>query len=272
MTKKLPIAIVIPHASSEVPPEIQGRIALSEAQIFNEADAFTDSIYDYREQVLHWLSFPYARALIDVNRSLDNWDNREGDGIVKRKSSYGDTVYLEGQEPDAALEQQLIEKYWQDWHNQLAAISADKEVKLVLDCHSMAAIGPSAYDDPLNIRPRVSASNMGDKDGDPREGDFITASPSLTKELGAQLGSVLEDIPALGPVAENFLVNSPFRGGWNIRMHGGKQQTWIMIELSRGLYIKGEQHGSTPVVAPDKDRISLLRERIWKAIEDTVTN
>jgi hypothetical protein len=44
-----------------------------------------------------------------------------------------------------------------------------------------------------------------------------------------------------------------------------------MIELSRGLYI-GEQEANTPIVPPDESRISLLRERIWGAIEAIVEN
>lgn len=274
MPKKLPIAIVLPHAGLSVPPEIKDRIALSKEQIFNEADAYCDLIYDYRDRVLHWVSFPYARALIDVNRPADsNLHHRVGDGVVKRKTSYGDTVFLSEQEPDEALEQALIEKYWQDWHNQLAQIAADEQVKLVLDCHSMAAIGPSTYDDPTKIRPRVSASNFGNTEGNPRaEGDTVTAPPALTKQAAEKFGKGLEDIPALASVGEDFSVNAPFWGGWDIRLHGGKQQAWLMIELSRGLYIAGEQDANTPIAPRDDERIALLRDRIWQAIEAIVAD
>lgn len=271
MTKKLPIAIVIPHAGLAVPSEIENRIALTETQIFNEADVYANLIYDFREHVLHWISFPYARALIDVNRPANaTFHHRVGDGVVKRQSSYGDTVFLPEQEPSAILEQQLIAKYWQTWHNQLAAIAADEQVKLVLDCHSMAALGPSTYDDPAQIRPRVTASNMGNHEGNPRpKSDFISAPPELTHKVAKQFGIALADIPELAPVAEAFAVNRPFWGGWNIRKHGGKQQPWLMIEVNRGLYI-GEQDANTPIVAPDETRIALLRERIWNAIETFV--
>ncbi|MDQ7025156.1 MAG: N-formylglutamate amidohydrolase [Anaerolineae bacterium] len=270
MTDRLPIAIVIPHGGLTIPSELTERIALTEEQIFNEADVYTDLIYEYRDYVLHWHSFLYSRAIIDVNRpSDDKLHFRSGDGAVKRITSYGATVFAPDKEPDAELERELIEKYWQTWHDQLAKIAADDQVKLVLDCHSMAALGPSNYGDPSQVRPRVTASNIGDAEGNPRSDKMqITASPQLTRLAAEKLGEALADIPELAPTAE-YGINAPFWGGWNIHLHGGKVQPWLMIEVSRAMYI-GEQTGDSPVVLPDETRIALLRERIWQAIEAIV--
>ena len=57
---KLPIAIVLPHAGLQIPPELTDRLALTPEQIFNEADAYTDLIYDFRDQVVHWACFPLS--------------------------------------------------------------------------------------------------------------------------------------------------------------------------------------------------------------------
>ena len=115
MTDKLPVAIIIPHAGGRIPPEVVGRVALTDAQIFNEADAYADLLYDFRGQVQHWLCFPWARAVIDVNRLPESAANRLGDGIVKERTSYGAPVYLPGQAPGAALTQALVARYWQPW-------------------------------------------------------------------------------------------------------------------------------------------------------------
>ena len=96
---KLPVAIVISHSGLAIPPELNGRIILTPAQIFNEADAYTNDIYDFRNDVLHWVSFPYARALLDVNRSPNAHYNRPGDSVVKWQTSYGAPVYEAGTEP-----------------------------------------------------------------------------------------------------------------------------------------------------------------------------
>jgi formiminoglutamase len=263
----LPIAIISPHGGLEIPPELQGRIALTPEQIFNEADAYVNDIFDFRDRVLAFEAFPYGRALIDVNRPADDSQHhRPGDGVVKRLTSYGDPVFLPGLEPEAELEQSLIQRYWQPWHDRLAEIEQDERIKLVLDCHSMAAVGPTTYDDPAQLRPRTQTANLGDAQGElyPARGR-LSAPPHLTRFLAEKLGTLLADIPAWAEVGADSAVNSPFSGGWNIRAHGHPGQPWIMIEINRALYI-GPQTGHTPIVPPDAERIALLRERIWEGV------
>lgn len=264
-TSPLPIAIVLPHASLAIPPELVGRIALTEAQIFNEADVYTDLIYDFRDRVAAWHAFPYARSIIDVNRPKERIAMiPEGDGIIKRMTSYGAPVFIEGEEPEDALEARLIETYWQPWHDTMAALAADHRIKLVLDCHSMAAVGPTRYDGDGAIRPRISASNMGDENGEQVQAQ-LTSSPELVRFAAQAFGNALEEIPDLAQTSTPFAVNQPFPGGPIIWIHGGKAQPWLMIELSRATYI-GQQTGDSPVSAPDMVRINAIREALWGAI------
>lgn len=262
----LPIAILLPHSGMQIPPEVSGRIALSERDLFHEADIYTDLIYDYRDRVRHWLCFPYARAILDANRSNGHSHSRPGDGIVKTQTSYGARVYKPGAEPDAGLERRLIERYWQPWHQQLAALASDKTLELVIDCHSMAAYGPGHYDDPGAIRPRACVSNLGDENGEAAGHRHLTAPPPLTRSLAHYLGECLADLPALTPASPAASVNQPFAGGWDIWAHGGKRQPWLMVEISRGLYV-GAQDAAAPVSPPRRHEIEVLRDRIWQAIE-----
>lgn len=272
MTQRLPIAIIIPHSSLDTPPELTDRTVLTPEQIFNEADSYTDRIFDYRDRVLHWHQFPYARCFIDVNRPNEPHPLvGEGDGIVKRKTSYGAEVFASGKEPDAELEQHLIDTYWQTWHDNMAEIVTDERVKLAIDCHSMAAIGPSHYimTEARQIRPRITVINRGDRLGNPRSDEIqITASPELTRNVGKAFAEALADLRALAPNIPAS-INEPFWTGYQISRHGGTKQHWLMVELSRAMYI-GEQSGDSPIVPPNDTRIALLRERIWTAIETVV--
>ena len=45
----------------------------------------------------------------------------------------------------------------------------------------MAALGPSRYNDPAQVRPRITASNLGDGEGNPKSED---ARKFLDKALG----------------------------------------------------------------------------------------
>ncbi len=266
MMNILPIAIIIPHSGLAIPPEVAGRVALDEGQIFDEADAYADLLFDFRGRVLHWITFPFARAIVDVNRPPDPAGNRPGDGIVKRQTSYGAPVYLPGMEPDPALEQEMIARYWADWRRQLHAVEDDRRVKLVIDAHTMAAIGPSHYDDPADLRPRVSVSNLGDADAQPHpDRQRISAPPEIVLALGRELGAALADVPPLCPVGPEIAVNNPFYGGWDLWQHGGAHQAWLMVEVNRALYV-GEQTGTAGAGLADTARITLLREKIWEAI------
>lgn len=271
MTEKLPIAIIIPHGGLAVPPELEGRIALTPEQIFNEADSYVDDIFDYKDRVLHWMNFPYARGILDVNRPDDaTLHHRLGDGAVKMVSSYGVPVFHEGAKPDLELVNTLIAKHWRPWHEKLAEIVDDPAVKLIVDCHSMAAVGPAAYDDPSALRPRVSSSNLGDERGESRESwGLITAPPAMTRFFGERLGELLADIPDLTETGAPYAINAPYLGGWAMRVYGGSYKPWLMVELSRGLYI-GKQESDSPIVLPNGQLLKDIGDRVWQAIEEVL--
>jgi N-formylglutamate amidohydrolase len=271
---KLPVAIVIPHAGLAIPPELDGRLALTPEQIFNEADAYVDQIFDFRDQVLHWINFPYARAILDMNRLDDPARTRPGDGIVKWQTSYGDPVYLPDQRPDEALERQLVARYWRPWHEQLAAIEADERVRLVIDAHSMAAVGPTLYGDPGVLRPRVDVANLGDKEGNAAaEHGHISAPAALARALAEALGQGVRQLPARVPTGADWTLNVPFAGGADLWLHGRSpnHQPWLMVEINRALYI-GAQNGNTLIVPLDGERIAALRACVWQAVLAVIGN
>ncbi len=266
---KLPIAIILPHASVETPPELEGRLAIDENDIFNEADIYTDLIFDFRDQVTHWLRFPYARALIDVNRPDDpSMLKRVGDGVIKDVTSYGRAVFKPGQRPDLAEERELVHRYWQPWHQQLAAIADDPDIKLVIDAHSMAARGPRKYDPQEQLRPRACVSNLGDAAGRPNGLADTTMAVASLRFLGQEIGQRFARLDALCEYADPgpVVLNTPYRGGWDLKAHGlGSRQPWAMIEVSRAMYV-GYQDESTPARPPRTDEIGRLREALWEAI------
>ena len=265
--KKLPIAIISPHGGLGILEELNGRVALSPEQIFNEADAYVDDIFNFKDRVLYYETFPYGRCIFDLNRPADaTFHHRQGDGVIKQQTSYGDPVFYEGKMPDNVLEEHLINKYWQPWHNKLDQIAKDKRVKLVLDCHTMAATGPVLYDDPYHLRPRITVSNMGDTNGSFRPKlEFVTAPAELTCWFAHELGTIMADVEPIVATAELSAVNDPYWGGWDIWAHGGKHQPWLMVEVSRALYI-GHQTADSPIVPPNQERIEKIRSRVWQGI------
>ncbi len=267
---KLPIAIILPHAGLDIPPEFRGRLAIGEDQIFNEADVYTDLIFDFKDRVTHWVRFPYARALIDVNRPEDpGMLKRIGDGVVKDVTSYGQSVFKPHLRPDLTEERAIIHRYWQPWHEQLAAIAADPNIRLVIDAHSMAARGPKKYDPQQKMRPKACVSNLGDRQGNLRNGYPRTTMHAADLQfLGREVGRRMEKMSSLCPIEEpsSVSLNEPYWGGWDLKAHGlESRQPWAMIEVSRALYV-GPQDGNTPAQPPNMEQIEQLREAIWEAI------
>ncbi|HSH03638.1 MAG TPA: N-formylglutamate amidohydrolase [Anaerolineae bacterium] len=266
-----PVAIFIPHGGLAEPDELVGRHLLTAEQIFNEADVYAEQLFDFRGRVKRWHYFPYARALLDVNRPADKYaHHRSGDGVVKWQTSYGAPVYRVVERPDDDEEAALVRKYWGPWDGHLAAAAADGEIKLVVDCHSMAAVGPTQYDDPAAMRPEITVCNYGDERGEiyPPRGR-ITASGELTRLFAGLLAEAFEGVEPLVAAEGGVAINRPFWGNWDLIGHAHEGQVWLMIEVNRALYI-GEQSGDSPIVAADEVLLADLRERIWRAIEGLV--
>ena len=263
----LPVAILNAHGSLAIPPELYGRIALTPEQIFNESDAFADHLFDFGERVVTYLRFPYARAIIDVNRpDKKSLHHRPGDGVVKWQTSYGTKVYQTGMEPDETLEAQLLATYFQPWHEQLTQIARNPAIKLVLDCHTMAAVGPQTYDDPFKLRPRVMVGNLGDYNGAYHEKrGHVSATGQLTRGFAQAWGEQVEAIEPLVGSGEITAVNNPFFGGWNLLGHPERVQPWLTLEYSRAMYV-GHQTGESPIPPMNKTRVSQLREALFRTI------
>ncbi len=267
----LPIAVISPHGGLQVPPELVGRVQLTREQIFNEADAYANDLYDFGGRVAQFEVFPYARTILDMNRpATGDVPGRTGDGAVKLQTSYGVPVYAPGDEPGADLQRALIDRYWRPWQAKLEAIANNPEIKLVIDAHTMAAVGPSAFNDPDHLRPRVQVGNFGDGQGEGTNGTFgLSAPPELARFLTDVLGDALADLGPLTEVGAQQALNWPFPGGYQLAAHGGRSQPWLMVEVNRALYV-GVQTGDAVIAPPNTERIAAVRERLWTAIAATV--
>ena len=172
------------------------------------------------------------------------------------------------QNPDETLTAALIERYWHPWHQQLVQISQDERVKLVIDAHSMAAVGPTLYSDPGSLRPRINIGNLGNKAGLPHpHRPEPTAPAPLTRAFTQRLGSLVADLSPLAPVGETAVINAPFFGGWNLIAHGGHHQPWLMVEFNRALYI-GHQDNNSPIIPKDETRLATLRHALWQTTKE----
>ncbi len=285
-TNPLPVIQFSPHAGLQAPTEVEGLLQISEREIYNDADLWADLHYDFSHpDLLPWkpdgvtlgtlstIETTIARALVDVNRLPVLDDNP--DGAVKMRTSYGAQLY---REPLAnSVRRVLFDRYYRDYHSRAcAALDIHlSEAKLLLDCHSMAQVGPSAYAFAGRPRPLLCISNVGDCNGEamPDLGE-TSCSPELlhfAAEAGAELFGDMKLLvpgPAEGRNPPVVALNWPFRGGYVIRNYSrigtpGRTVPMMMIEVNRGLFI-GNQSGDSPIAPPNLERIGQVRRRLYQ--------
>ena len=137
---KLPLIISVPHAGLTVPQEARDYCVLSPEQILADSDEGAAEIYDLESEVAMYITTDIARAVVDMNRTEDD---RGRDGIVKTHTCYNARVYRQSVPEDVV--EVLLERYYRPYHQRLSESAAD--VKFGVDCHNMAAVGPSCSKD-----------------------------------------------------------------------------------------------------------------------------
>ncbi len=202
----LPLLISVPHAGLVVSEEVRDICILSEEDIIADGDEGAAEVYDIADHVAAFVTTDIARAIVDMNRAED--DIRK-DGVVKTHTCWEKPIYsrpLTKSETEA-----LIERYHRPYHARLSAL-ASEDVRLAIDCHTMAAIGPPVGPDTGKKRPMVC---LGYGDG------------TCPEEWIQSLATCFRD-----QFGDDVTINEPFSGGYITRRHAS-EMPWVQVELSR---------------------------------------
>jgi N-formylglutamate amidohydrolase len=211
---KLPILLSVPHAGWRIPEEVQDICLLTKKDILDDGDAGAAEIYyPLEKEVKAFLTTDIARAIVDMNRAEnDFWK----DGVIKTHTCWDVQVYRTYPSKDTIA--RLIDEYHRPYHAMLS--NSAKNVKIGIDCHTMAAVAPPVAPDSGKERPPVCLSNADSTC--PREW-IETLAQHLTQSLGFQIS-----------------INQPFKGGYIIRSHAD-EIPWTQIEFSRAAFLSDEQ-------------------------------
>ena len=206
---KLPFLISVPHAGLHIPQEVQDICILTSEDIYADGDGGAAEVYFDLEKVVEaFCSSDVARAIIDLNRAVDDFRK---DGVIKTHTCYDISVYREF--PSQQRIEQLLADYYHPYHQKLESLTSKENIKVGIDCHTMVAVGPPVGPDVGKIRPLVCLSN----------GDGTCPDEWLQSLAGC--------FKKIFP-KETIKINEPFKGGFIIRNHSAKLP-WLQIELSR---------------------------------------
>jgi len=214
----LPLLVSVPHAGLRVPAEVEATCALTGEEIVADSDDGAAEIYAIESDVAAFVTTDVARAVVDMNRSADDF---RVDGVVKTHTSYGVPIW---RRPLTSTEiADLLARYHTPYHQRLSQLSQLSQSSqsgstargrwyLGVDCHTMAAVGPTLARDAGTPRPWVCLGN---------------ASGTCPQEWIETLKRCFED-QSSGPVT----INEPFAGGYITRSQS-QHMPWLQIELSR---------------------------------------
>lgn len=247
--KQLPVFISIPHGGTQIPVELQGRLQLSDLDLFQDIDPFTKEIYNIGRSAKMVLFAEIARTCVDLNRAPDDLPPRNPDGVVKSHTCFRKEIYHQGQAPDATLRKQLLDRYYFPYHRRIKKELQRQDLAMGFDCHSMAPTGPDFSPDRGAVRPIIC---LGNNNGKSAPQEFIEKMAACFREAFHLRDS-------------EVTINEPFSGGYITKTYGRRPLPWIQVELNRKLYLSSPWFDPAKRVV-DRRRLKELNRMFEKAL------
>lgn len=221
MQKPLPFIISIPHGGTEIPLELRNLSVITSNDLFDDSDAFTQQIYDIKNETLAVIKTPVARAFIDLNRPVDALPPQYPDGIIKSMTCYQKPIYKSQIYLDTPFIKKLIERYYYPYHRKMEKLVEQSGAIFAFDCHSMTATAPPISPDTGEKRPLINLGNNFGK----------SASSKHTGLFAACLSG------SFGIEQNQISINKPFAGGYITKKYGNNPIPCIQIEMNRSMYL-----------------------------------
>ena len=239
---KLPFLISIPHASHFVPEELKPSLLITERDIRNHSDLYTDQIYDIGADA-HIVKSRVSRLIVDHNRFFyPLWtDNVGDDTIISKFTPTGEPVF--SSHLNEFTIQKLLQTYHFPYHKQMHQIIRNHTIDFIIDGHSMWSVGPSALKDAGMPRKDIVLGNRNYKTCSREQTQFIR---SYFENLGYWVA-----------------INNPYSGKKIMHLFCEDGDTpGIQIEVNRRLYMNEN------TLDPYPEKIEMINQQIRLLIKN----
>jgi N-formylglutamate amidohydrolase len=255
----LPILIIIPHGGAKVPEELSGYESVSKFDLFMQSDACANDLFSYGDLVAGTIDTDISRLFIDLDRPYTALPPAQ-DGVIKKSTLYGKPVFRESLFPDEIAISNVLRRYWVPFHDAVKKIIETGNVKLIVECHAMMAVGPKISRDPGKPRPIVRLENIIPR----KEGTASTCDIEIVKSFMEHLKKPLAREE--NTIAEKFMISGDPSGGFILAQYGAGPVPMIRLSISRALFLN-DTYFSYDYLRVDELRIRHLRNLMWDAIE-----
>lgn len=248
--KPLPVLLSIPHGGDQTPPELMDNSVISKQAMLADSDLFTRKIYGIKDDVAFMVDTCIARVFIDLNRAPSDVPPYNPDGVIKTHSCHGVAIYRHDLWKDSVLVNKLLKQYYSPYHQKIQSIlEQHQNLELMLDCHSMEAVGPAIGPDQGVERPLIC---LGSRFGE-------SCDPSKTQRMAFALRRAFE------LKDDQLTIDHPFAGGYITQHYGNNPLPCLQIELNRKLYLEGARYdGQSFQINPEK--IAELKQKFRAAL------
>ncbi len=224
---RIALLVSMPHVGTHIPVRLRDRFQ-PRAQDVEDTDWHLPQLYDFLGDLGASVLVPrYSRYLIDLNRPPDDapmYPGAANTELCPTRFFTGDPLYLEGQQPGAAERQRRREKYWQPYHDALAAelerLRNEHGFALLWDAHSIRSRIPWLFEG------RLPDLNIGSADG-------ASADARITEAAAM----ACRNAPGL-----THVLNGRFKGGYITRHYGdpARQVHALQLEQCQCSYMQEE--------------------------------
>ncbi len=218
-----PLVLGLPHTGTNIPTDCLARMNET-GRAMADTDWHIHNLYDGLLEGVTTVRTPIHRYVIDVNRDPSGaslYPGQNTTGLCPLTDFDGQSIYLEGQEPDALEIERRRVAFHAPYHAALEAeldrIKAIHGFAILYDCHSIRSQIAYLFDGTLpdfNI-----GTNLG-----------TTCAPALEEAVTS----------ICFKAAEYTLINNGrFKGGWTTRHYGKPSEGIhaIQVELAQSTYM-----------------------------------
>lgn len=261
MKKKgsLPILVIIPHGGCKVPEELLGYHSVNDFDLFIQSDSCSNEIFAFGDGVTGTIDTDISRLFIDLDRPYTALPPVQ-DGVVKKSTLFGKPVFRGDIFPDEIAISNILQRYYFPFHQAVKKIIDTGGIRLILECHTMMAVGPALSPDAGTPRPTVLVEHRARGKKSTVDTCDRGRAESLVECLGRPFAGEEETI------AGKFIIREEPSGGYILRNYGTAEIPMIRISLSRSLYIN-DRFFNYDYLRVDDLRIGALRDMLWSGIE-----
>jgi N-formylglutamate deformylase len=231
-----PLLISFPHSGTYVPRDLESRLCPTVRDL-PDTDWFVPELYAFHAEIgASVLRATHSRYVVDLNRPADGaplYPGQRETTVCPTETFAGEALYAAGNEPTRAEVAERLVRYWQPYHDRIAALVAALVARhghcVLWDAHSILSKVPALFEG------RLPDLNIGTADGG-------SCSAARRERLDGCLRA---------QTRFTHVLDGRFKGGYITRHYGTPADgiDAVQLELAQDAYL---DEARTPVYSRER--------------------